>query len=115
MENQRISVASSNEEAGAGEAEEADEARAWGLLLRERREATGLSRGQLAERSAISVDTIKNVETGRHIPTRVTRSQLAAALDLEPDLAAPKGGAAPSLPNGVDASLSLNCWLTPDF
>jgi transcriptional regulator with XRE-family HTH domain len=49
--------------------------------LRERREAAGLSRMELATRSGVTRQTIWNIETGRAQPETATIFRLAQALE----------------------------------
>jgi len=51
-------------------------------LLRERREASGLSRQMLAERSKLSLGTIRNIETLRVHPELDTIERLLAVAEL---------------------------------
>jgi transcriptional regulator with XRE-family HTH domain len=56
---------------------------AFGDLLRQHRNAAGLTQEDLAERSGLSVDTISLLERGKHRrPHRYTRQSLADALGL---------------------------------
>ncbi len=48
--------------------------------LRIRRAAAGLSRAVLAMRSGVSESTIRNIETGRHVPSTQTLAAIAAVL-----------------------------------
>src|SRR5262245_14106005 len=62
-----------------------------GHLLRERREAAGLTQEELAEAAGVSVRTVSNLETAaaaRHLPRQDTLSRLAGALHLSADDAA---------------------------
>lgn len=60
--------------------------RAWGLLLRARREDLQLTREQLAQQASVAASTIRNIETCRHVPTKaiVLRLQAVASLQLPP-------------------------------
>ena len=49
---------------------------------KERRIALGLSQKQLAEKAGISVETIANMETGRHLPTWKTCQKIRRALGM---------------------------------
>src|SRR5580658_2105607 len=83
-----------------------------GPLIRQRREAAGLSRSSLAALSGLSPSTVKNLESGRHLPTRSTLGLLAAVQDLQLDLPSLlHPDAPPTAPDG----LPLNCWLAPGF
>lgn len=57
----------------------------WRQLLRQEREATGLSRAELASRSGVSQDMIYSLEarSGRRRPTRETLLQLTRAMELD--------------------------------
>ena len=59
------------------------EVSSWRRLLRESREALGISRRRLAERSGVAEDTIYAFETGRRSPTRERLLELCGALELE--------------------------------
>ena len=62
---------------------DAGEHLAFGDLLREHRNAAGLTQEDLAERAGLSVDTISLLERGEHRrPHRYTRQSLADALGL---------------------------------
>ncbi len=62
---------------------DADEHLAFGDLLRQHRNATGLTQEDLAERAGLSVDTISLLERGEHRrPHRYTLQSLAEALQL---------------------------------
>jgi len=64
------------------EPEEGEDLEIWGHRLRMRREATGLSRLQLARLAGLSDGTIRNLERGRHRPTRTTLSRLRSVPGL---------------------------------
>lgn len=51
-----------------------------GRELRKQREVRGWSRRELAERSGVSADTIKQIENGSSRPMVATRSKLEGAL-----------------------------------
>ena len=57
--------------------------RRFAALLRERRESRGLSRQKLAERSKLSVTTIRNIETLRSHPELGTIEQLLSVPELD--------------------------------
>src|SRR5688572_3632042 len=65
---------------------------AWSRMLRERREAAGLTRAGLAARAGISETTIKNLETGRHPPTRSSLLRLLSVPELRLDSSDTAGG-----------------------
>jgi transcriptional regulator with XRE-family HTH domain len=54
----------------------------FAALLRDRREERGLSRQQLAERSQLSVGTIRNIETLRVHPELGTIERLLSVAEL---------------------------------
>ena len=56
--------------------------RQFASLLRERREASGLSRQMLAERSKLSLGTIRNIETLRVHPELDTIERLLSVAEL---------------------------------
>lgn len=87
--------------------------RAWGLILRRRREAASLTRAQLAVLADVADSTIRNIETGRHAPTRsvVLRLQGVSALRLPGLLAQPSSSVGPVPASSV---LQGHCWLSPD-
>jgi transcriptional regulator with XRE-family HTH domain len=94
---------------------------ALGHLLRDRRNAAGLSRVQLASKAKLSDATIKFIETARHVPSRASLIRLLGveALQLRwADLPGqPAPPAAPSdTPPAADAAALhtyLNCYLAP--
>lgn len=58
----------------------------FGVFIREKREAKGLSRPQLAELAHVHLQTIANVERGTtKIPDLYTIYHLAKSLDIPPD------------------------------
>lgn len=81
-----------------------------GSILRERREAAGLSRAALAAITHLSESTIKNLEHGRNQPTQSTLSALLAvqALGLRPEdlLLTPPASVTPPAPG-------MNSYLPP--
>jgi transcriptional regulator with XRE-family HTH domain len=101
--------------AGIVEPQSSDQAalKEWGADLVERRRAAGLSRAVLAERAGISESTLRNVETGRRVPTRTTIMHLQSVPELRID------------PSPIGEHLSRrrrraqdfapNCWLTPEY
>ncbi|MBL8634293.1 MAG: helix-turn-helix transcriptional regulator [Myxococcales bacterium] len=56
--------------------------RKFAVLLRERREESGLSRQQLAERCKLSIGTIRNIETFRVNPELDTIERLLSVAEL---------------------------------
>ena len=95
------------------EQDEMLDSRAWGLLLRRRREEADLTRAQLAALAGIADSTIRNIETGRHAPTRtiVLRLQAVPALKLP----ALSGEPAPTEGFTVSQGFQSHCWLAPDL
>lgn len=97
---------------------DAESLREWGARLRTRREAGGLTRDQLARLAGVADSTIRNLETGRHRPTR----QILMRLQSVPDLGIPSPVADPSAAlatspgedDGLD-SFSCNCWFAPEY
>lgn len=98
---------------------EAEDLRAWGRQLRLRREEAELTRKQLASLAGVADSTIRNLETGRHKPTRaiVMRLQAVPALGLPAPL---EGGPFPT-PESTgtlaagEAEFSCNCWFAPEY
>ncbi len=94
----------------------------FGRLLRDRRNAAGLSRVQLARRAKLSDATIKFAETARHPPSRATLIRLIGVSELKLEWADVPGHPVPPLAeNGDQRSRvevswlhsQLNCLLTP--
>jgi transcriptional regulator with XRE-family HTH domain len=92
--------------------------RQWGLRLRQRREEAGLTRAQLAHLAGVADSTIRNLETGRHKPTRPIVMRLQAV----PELGMPAGSPLASLfgPGGrarpnIDSDFACNCWFAPEY
>jgi len=74
---------------GHGEVSAADAHEGFGELVRSRRVAAGLTQEELAERSGLSVRTIRDIERARTArPYRRSMDLLAGVLDL----AAPGAG-----------------------
>ena len=93
----------------------------FGRLLRDKRNAAGLSRVQLARRAKISDATIKFIETARHPPSRATLIRLIGVSDLKlrwPDV---PGHPEPPAPESASPDESpglrgpLNCLLAPSY
>lgn len=91
----------------------------FGKLLRDKRNAAGLTRVQLAGRAKLSDATIKFVETSRHPPSRATLIRLIGVTDLQLGWQDVPGG--PSAPSPSQASplvaapalhRALNCYLS---
>jgi len=55
-----------------------------GQVLRQLREARGITRQRLAEEAGVAVATLARVECGQVEPTRATRAVIAGALGLDP-------------------------------
>ncbi len=87
--------------------------RAWGADLVQRRQAAGLSRTVLAERAGLSESTLRNVETGRRVPTRTTIMHLQSVPELRIDPS--PIGAHIADQRRLAQDFSPNCWLTPEY
>ena len=93
----------------------------FGRLLRDKRNAAGLSRVQLARRAKISDATIKFIETARHPPSRATLIRLIGVSDLKlrwadiPGHPAPPASEAPSPIESPSLRVPLNCLLAPSY
>jgi len=94
----------------------------FGRLLRDKRNAAGLSRVQLARRAKLSDATVKFTETARHPPSRATLIRLIGVSELKLRWADVPGHPAPPLTETIDSLLraessglvsQLNCLLTP--
>jgi len=60
-----------------------------GDKVRGLRKGRGWSQQELADRAGISMQTVSNLETGRHVPGMATLSKIAGALGVSlPDLLA---------------------------
>ncbi len=55
----------------------------FSMVLRQLREERGLSQEQLAERADLNRSYLGEVERGRAVPSIVTVSKLAGALDIQ--------------------------------
>lgn len=85
--------------------------RQWGKVLRRKREGCSLTRAQLGQMSGVSESTIRNLECGRHTPTRSVIMKLQAVRDL---------GLSPALPTTAEQkeqenTFSCNCWFAPEY
>ena len=94
----------------------------FGRLLRDKRNAAGLSRVQLARRAKLSDATVKFIETARHPPSRATLIRLIGVSELKLRCAdVPGHSLLPSIENsdpqlrleGAGLHSQLNCLLTP--
>lgn len=95
---------------------DAGQVAAFGRLLRDCRQAAGLSRADLGKRAKLSDASIKLIETGRGSPSRATLIRLVGvkALGLTWEDVVSLGGDAPqtgsaSAPIRLDAAPRLNC------
>lgn len=75
----------------------------WNELLRQAREATGLSRRGLADRARVSEDTIFSYEAGRRRPRRETLLRLMRAMKLD-------GGATNAILEGARLDAERSAW-----
>ena len=95
--------------------------KAFGQLLRDRRNAAGLSRLQLASRAKLSDATVKFVETARHPASRATLIRLLAVKELGLTWADAPGAPTPPSPaqdlvvERPPLSAERNGFLTPTF
>ena len=93
----------------------------FGRLLRDKRNAAGFSRVQLARRAKISDATIKFIETARHPPSRATLIRLIGVSDLKlcwPDVPGNPEPPAPDSPSSDESPRlrgPLNCLLAPNY
>jgi len=94
----------------------------FGRLLRDKRNAAGLSRVQLARRAKLSDATVKFTETARHPPSRATLIRLIGVSELELRWAdVPGNSALPSVETSdpplraesTGLASQFNCLLTP--
>jgi len=84
---------------------EALSVQSFGVLLRERREALGLSRAALAQTAHVAETTIKAIELGRRKPSADLLRRLARCTAMEDSQ---------SVPVTKESSV-LNCWIAPGF
>ena len=73
----------------------------FGRLLRDKRNAAGFSRVQLARRAKLSDATIKFAETARHPPSRATLIRLIGVAELKLRWAEVPGYPAPPAPEPI--------------
>jgi len=94
----------------------------FGRLLRDKRNAAGLSRVQLARRAKLSDATVKFTETARHPPSRATLIRLLGVSELKLRWADIPGHLVPPVTETSEPPLraersglvsQLNCLLTP--
>jgi transcriptional regulator with XRE-family HTH domain len=94
---------------------------AFGKLLRDKRNAAGLSRTGLARKAKLSESTLKFLETARHPPSRATLSRLVGVAELNLRWAeVPGQGPAPSPTNPAaeeppPRALELNWFVAPGY
>jgi transcriptional regulator with XRE-family HTH domain len=93
----------------------------FGKLLRDKRNAAGYSRVQLARKAKLSDATIKFIETARHPPSRATLIRLIGVPELKLSWADVPGQPAPPAPERpvseekLEVSAELNCFITPTY
>ena len=79
--------------------------------VRRCRKAAGLTQAQLAERSGLSLNTIKHLESAAHAPTQSTLLRLLAVKELGIDSRSlPWQHSAPT-----DFGMAPNCWIAPGY
>src|SRR4051812_31130537 len=83
----------------------------FGKTLAARRRAAKLSRMALSERAGLSRNTILNIESGTHNPTRTTliRRLAVTALGLS------QADVPWRMPAEGDLSSTPNCWIAPGY
>lgn len=92
----------------------------FGKLLRDKRNAAGFSRVQLARKAKLSDATIKFIETARHPPSRATLIRLIGVAELKLTWADVPGQPAPpaaerTVVEKPEVSSELNCFITPTY
>lgn len=98
----------------------------FGQRLRDKRNAAGLSRQQLARRAKLSDATVKFLETARHPPSRSTLIRLIGVPELKLTWAEVPGQPAPQAPEPMEDRAAtwslptvtrgaLNCFLAPGY
>ena len=118
-----IECSTSEEEERNDKALTASALQTFGKLLRDRRNAIGWSRLQLARRAKLSDATIKFIETARHQPSRGTLIRLIGISELNltwDDVPTSQSAPQPirqAIPDPVKAEVSseLNCFITPTY
>lgn len=94
---------------------------AFGLLLRDKRNAAGFSRVQLARKAKLSDATIKFLETGKHPPSRATLIRLIGVAELKLTWADAPGQHRPPVDDRAEELEAsevlgeLNCFITPNY
>jgi transcriptional regulator with XRE-family HTH domain len=93
----------------------------FGKLLRDKRNAAGFSRVQLARKAKLSDATIKFIETARHPPSRATLIRLIGVVELKltwadvPGHPAPPAAERTTVVEKAEVSSELNCFITPTY
>ena len=93
----------------------------FGKLLRDKRNAAGFSRVQLARKAKLSDATIKFIETARHPPSRATLIRLIGVAELKlswsdvPGHPAPPAAERTTVVEKAEVSSELNCFITPTY
>jgi len=99
----------------------AQQLQAFGRLLRDKRNAAGLSRVQLAHQAKISDSTIKFLESARHPPSRATLIRLLAIQELGltwdqvPGHSAPPASERSRRAEATPVGAELNCLIPPSL
>ena len=94
---------------------------AFGKLLRDKRDAAGLSRTQLGRKAKLSDATVKFVETARHPPSRATLIRLVGVAELKLSWAEVPGHGPPPAPANhalevtPPKALELNWFVAPGY
>ncbi len=83
-----------------------------GQMVRGRREVARLTRSTLALRAGVSASTLKNLEAGKHTPSRTTLMQLCAVSELKLNM---YDLLTLSPLREAEAGPPMNCWLAPGF
>ena len=96
----------------------------FGQRLRDKRNAAGFSRLQLARKAKLSDATVKFLETARHPPSRATLIRLIGVPELKLTWAEVPGEPTPPAPDARSEAATgstlalrgvLNCFLTPGY
>ncbi len=94
---------------------------AFGKLLRDKRNAAGLSRAALARKAKLSEATLKFVETARHPPSRATLLRLIGVAELNlswaegPGHGPPPERVTPTVEESPPRALELNWFVAPGY